>query len=359
MKNSYRIILISLLFFLPVSNSKGQAESKADDKYTLLTMPFNKRPLAMYKSQLQVNAGYNFSIRSKFFDAGGSVQNLKDFGTASVSHYYFLGIKYGITDFLELLAETSYLRCGNRSESETFLSTTPTGGSNQITINRLDESKGFGDLLLQASVRLPLEYKNYDLMVRGGYYLPVSGFEPLEPTIEFTDYTDVNSFTVNYRFNNKNGFGVPVFIISATGKFTANKFAVTAGYTMRDPVKEGKSIRWDEYIEDQSFTFYSSEYNYLLNRITFIEGSFHYQAAGWLDVSLGGSYIHASKGWTEYWGNKYSNPEEKLLTVEPSFEIQVSPLLRIKEYVGIPLSGESIRSPFYIFTTFSFNIFPF
>ena len=90
-----------------------------------------------------------------------------------------------------------------------------------------------------------------------------------------------------------------------------------------------------------------------------INSSIHYQAAGWFDINLKGSYFKSDGGWTEYWGIKYANPEITLFTLEPGFEIQISPSLTIYQVAGISLTGKSTDAPFYMFTTLSFNLFPF
>jgi hypothetical protein len=71
------------------------------------------------------------------------------------------------------------------------------------------------------------------------------------------------------------------------------------------------------------------------------------------------SFYRTRGGWTEYWGNKYSNPGRRLINLEPGFELQVSPSITIYQVAGFPLSGKNNDAPFYLFTTISFNMFPF
>ena len=93
-------ILISLIAILVVSVPlNAQQSSPSRDKYTLLTMPYNKRPLTLYRGQFQLNAGYKFAVRARQFDANGKKIILKDQGVASVYHYYHIEMKYGVTSF--------------------------------------------------------------------------------------------------------------------------------------------------------------------------------------------------------------------------------------------------------------------
>jgi len=340
-------------------SASSQTSSSTHDKYSLLTMPYNKRPLNIYKGQIQLNTGYKFAVRSRSFNNLGDVIVLKDKGNSSVLHYYFIEMKYGLTDFLEIGAETNYMKRGIRSESTTYLSANSLGTTDVISVNNLKEFTGMSDILLFASLRLPFEYKRFDIGIRGGVFLPTAQYEQSKPTHSVTDVSAANSFTVNYHFNNKNGFGVPVYYVSAAAKFTVSKFALEADFTLREPVKEGTNITWEQTMVDKAFSYYNKPYQYLLDRTIMVDASVHFQATGWFNIYMNGSYFKTSDGWTEYWGNKYRNPEMKLFTIEPGFEIQISPSLTIYQIAGFPLSGKNADAPFYLFTTVSFNSFPF
>jgi hypothetical protein len=357
-----RIIVVSVIIavcLIPSVPVISQTNSASGDKYTLLTMPYINRPLTLYKGQLQVNTGYKFAVRSRSFNNTGDVIVLKDKGNSSVLHYYFIELKYGLTGFIEFGAETNYMRRGIRSESTTYLSTNATGKTDEISVNDLKEFRGMSDLFLYTTLRLPFDYKWFDLGIRGGLFLPTSRSEPLEPTHTIVTATTANSYTINYHFNNKNGFGVPVYCVSAAMKLTLSKFALEADFTLREPIKEGTNIRWEQTLLNKTFSYYNKPYQYLLDRTTMVNLSVHYQATGWFNIYLNSSSFQTSEGWTEYLGNKYKNPEMQLFTLEPGFEIQISPSLTIYQIAGLPLSGKNSDAPFYLFTTVSFNIFPF
>jgi hypothetical protein len=353
MKQTWFFTLVLSLCLIPY-NVTGQNEASARDKYTLLTMPYNKRPLALYKGQFQANAGYKFAVRTKSFDINGDKIGLKENGSASILHYYFLDIKYGITDFIELGAETNYMKHGIRSESVSYLS-----GSDQISVNSLNETKGMGDILVTATLRPPIEYKIFDFGLKGGISLPTGRYIPLQPTHSITDITATNSYTINYHFNNTNGSGVPLYLVSAIAKFSFAKLSAEAEGSILIPSKEGESIRWQQSMDNRIFYYTNESYQYFLSRSLRINASIHYQAAGWFDINLNGSYFKSDGGWTEYWGIKYANTVKSLFTLEPGYEIQVSPSLTIYQIAGIPIAGKSIDAPFYLFTTLSFNMFPF
>lgn len=347
---AHLIIFTCLLYY----NASGQDNKGSKDKYTLLTMAYNQRPLLLYKGQLQINTSYKFAARTKSFDSEGNRISLKDEGSASMIHTYIYEIKYGITDFIELGIDSYYLRNGIRSESGSTLS-----GSYSITTNRLDEYKGMGDMTISAALRPPIEYRLFDFSLRGGITLPLAKYKPSEPSHSITGYSSPNNFTINYQYNYKNGTGVSMYNISAAGKFTFSKISLEARGIYRFPSAEGESIRWGWTRTGSSFTYYSTPYKYLPDRMLIINGSLHYQAAGWLDLFAGAWMSKYTSGWTEYYGNKYANPEVSLLTLEPGFELQIAPSLTIYQYAGFQISGKNCDAPFYVLTTLSFNMFPF
>lgn len=354
MRQNWFLAFIFLLYIYPFVPVRGQKETQANDKYTLLTIPYNKRPLSLYSGQFQANGGYKFSVRTHSFDTDGEKISLKEDGKASILHYYYFGLRYGVNDFIEVGAESNYIRNGIRTESVSYFS-----GSDVISVNTLNENKGMGDILISTTLRLPFEYKWFDFGLKGAISLPTARFKPLQPTHTITDSTAANSFTVNYQFNNTNGNGVVLLLVLAEAKFSYSKFSVETSGAYREPVKEGKSIRWGQTLYGSKFSYYSKPYQYLLSRSLMFNFSIHYQAAGWFDIRMNGSYLKSDGGWTEAWGNKYANPEISLFALEPGFEIQISPSLKVYQVAGFPLTGKSTEASFYMFTTFSLNMFPF
>jgi hypothetical protein len=344
-------IVLSLISFIQVSS---QTSSGARDKYSLLTMPYIQRPLTLYKGQLQTNAGYKFALRSRSYDSDGDVIDLKENGNSSVLHYYFLELRYGVLNFLELGAEINYSSRGIRSETLFYGPL-----ANMIKVTNLSEFKGMGDLFVYTSIRLPFDYKKFDFRVSGGMFLPTANQEPEKPTHTITDYYNDMSYTINYHYNNRNGYGVPLWQASAQAKFAFSKFAAELSFSYRDPLNEGTNIRWDETLTGQTFIYTKSSYSYIPDKMISIDGSIHYQPVGWFNLYLGSGYVKYFDGWTEYWGIKYGNPEISLLTLQPGYEIVVSPSFRLSQTVGFALAGKNSDAPFFMVTTLSYNIFPF
>lgn len=353
-----KIIIALLLISALNCSSFGQVPAGQKDKYTLLTMPYNLRQLTLYRGQFTINAGYKFAVRSLSYDENGEKVVRINTGSGSVYHYYFADIRYGLTNFLELGAETNFIRRGMRAETSTYTSATITGTSS-ITVNKLTEMKGLGDILLLATLRPPVEYRWIDFSITGGLFLPSSKYKPEKPTDIVTNVTAADSYTVNYHYNYTNGYGVPVYLMAGTVKAGIKKFTFQADLTFKTPKKEGTSIRWEENLANQKFSYNDKSYKYLLSNSWMINCSLHFQATGWFDLFLEGSWLKTIGGWTEYWGNKYKNPETRLLTVEPGFELQISPSLTIYQVAGFPLSGKNSDAPFYLFTTVRFSNFIF
>lgn len=359
MRISVIITLIISAMLLPALSVSGQIAGKERDKYTLLTMPYNMRPLTLYRGQFQANAGYKFAVRTQSYNADGEVVLLKNNGTGSVYHYYFVDIRYGLTNFIELAAETNFIRRGVREESSTYVSANLTA-TDRITVNKLSEVKGMGDILLLATFRPPMQYKWFDFSTTGGIFLPSSKYEPPKPTHTVqTSLVSANSYTVNYHYNYTNGYGVPVYLVAASLKLNIKKFTVETDFAFRTPQKEGNNIRWEESLVDKAFSYYDKTYKYLLSNSYTLNTSVHYQATGWFDLNLNGSFGKTKGGWTEHWGKKYINPETMLLCIEPGFELQISPRMTICQVAGFPLKGKGSDAPFYLFTTVRFSNFLF
>lgn len=353
------IIFAFFILLLMPAVADSQNVTGVRDKYILLTMPYNQRPLNLYSGQLQINAGYKFAVRAQSFDSNGNLVNLKANGTGSVYHYYFAEIKYGLTDFIELGVETDYLRRGVRDATTNTISVT-TSATEIVTLNKLTESKGMGDLFIYTAFRLPVEYRWFDFGVKGGMFLPSAKHEAKQPTNTVqSSLTASNEYTVNLHYNYTNGYGVPVYYIGTSAKAGFGKFSTEATWSMQTPMKEGTSIKWEETLTEKVFSYRDKSYKYLLSNAFNTNITFHYQATGWFNVFLNGSFYRTKGGWTEYWGNKYKNPEKRLVNIEPGFELQISPTITIYQVAGFPVKGKNCDAPFYMFTTLSYNFFPF
>ncbi len=347
------ILTILIVAFIPATLSlKGQSTT-GSDKYSILTEPFSKRPVSMHMGQLQLNTGYSFSIRTKSYDPDGEKIGLKEDGSASVIHSYRFNLRYGILEFLEAGAEMNWFKQGIRGKTINYIS-----GPDYISVNELTEFKGFEDLRLWLTLSLPFAIDNFDLAVENGISVPTARHEPDEPAHTYQPLGGLSAL-INYHYNNNNGTGVPVWNTSACLRLTANKVTLFASGAIFSPMKEGSSIRWNETLVNEKFIYNQESYTYMPPARIDIYASLHYQATGWLDLYCGLNSSSESGGWTEQYGIKYANPENGLIYLQPGLEIQVSPLVRLSEVAGFAVSGHAVDAPFFILTSFSFNMMPF
>ena len=73
MKSKYISALLFCIVLIPFIPINCQTTSQGTDKYTLLTMPYNKRPLSLYRGQFQANAGYKFAVNGRSYDSNGDI----------------------------------------------------------------------------------------------------------------------------------------------------------------------------------------------------------------------------------------------------------------------------------------------
>jgi hypothetical protein len=349
------ICLIIVVTLLSASMVAQEPEGQRD-KYLLLTTPYNQRQLTLYKGQFQLNTGYKFAVQSRSYDSDGKIVYLTNKGTGSVYHYYFADLSYGILDFVEAGVEVNYIRHGMRNESSTYISTSASGTSN-VTLNKITEVKGPGDILFFTTLRQPFRFKFIDISVTAGLYLPSSQFKPQQPADKVTNTAVANTYVINSYSRYTNGYGVPVYLLAASLKTSVNKFSFAADLTIRTPRTEGENIRWQATLTDSKFTYANRTYKYLLSNEYSANGEIHYQPVGWFNFYLGCNWLRTKGGWTESYGTKYKNPESSLVTINPGFELQVSPTLTVFEVAGFPVSGKNSYAPFFIYTTVRFSNF--
>jgi len=352
-RNIVKILILNILLVAPAGIIVGQEQSENSDKYSILTEPFNLRPINLHKGQFQINAGYRLSVRTKSFDDTGTRIGLLEDGSASIQHAYVFNVKYGILEFFEVGAAMNFFRQGVRGITRNYFS-----GFDYITINELNEFNGFEDIHLRASLSLPFKVDNFDFAIEGGISLPTARHEPDEPTHTFVPLGG-QSYIFNYHYNNNNGTGVPVWKLSATFQLTIDKITLLSTGSFYSPVSEGTGAIWDESFINNKFIYEKTPFSYLPSRSLNLFASVHYQAIGWLDLFIGFDHFQTSGGFTEQYGNKYANPVKGLSYIQAGLEVQVSPLIRLNEVAGFALSGRNTDGPFYILTSLSFNMIPF
>lgn len=346
MNHPYTLLTLFLSGFL------FQGLQAQEDKYTLLTEPFNQRPVAMHKGQLQFNAGYRLAARTGLYDNAGEKIDLKEDGTAVAGHGYFFDLRFGILEFLEVAAEMNYLKQGIRGLTREYIS-----NNDWLTVTELTEYKGFEDFLLSATLRLPFLPDFADLGFTGFCSFPTAKHKPPRPghTIEHTDPLQ-NWTTISYRHYEKNGSGTLFYGAGGTAKIRAGHFAAMFSGLYMTPAGETESTRWDADLTGSTFTYTESTYSLKPPAELDINAAAHYQAAGWLNLFLGGEYYRTIGGWFEKYSQKYACPEMSLTALSAGFEIQVSPRLRLLEYARFPVGGRNTYSSFIIHTGLSYNL---
>lgn len=352
MKINYLITTIIFIVFTGHISSQAQ-QASSSDKYTLLTEPFNLRPINVHKGQLQFNAGYQMSIRTKYYDSDGELAGLAEDASASIQHSYLLSMKYGVLEFFELGAEMNYHKKGVREATENFLS-----GINLVTINTLKEYNGFEDLFLYGSLSLPFDADLVDFALKGGVSINSAKHKPDKPDHTY-DYFGLGSYTFNYHYKNHNGTGTPVWKAGADLQVSINKITLYTNVLFSSPLREVESFYWSEFFENGKFIYTSNNYKFLPQESFNIYASLHYQALNWLDLSLAYNKLKSTGGWISYNDVKYSVPNLGLDNLEMGLEIQVSPLIRLSEVAGFTIGGQNADGPFYIMTSLSFNMIPF
>lgn len=359
-----RIFIYLCLPWIMTPFAEGQTARSSRDIYVLLTTPYNLRPLSPYRGQVKAEGGYKFSVRSNSYNSEGQTQKITNMNTGSVYHYYYATVEYGVTDFFGISAETDMIRLGQREVTVKYESVTA-NSRDQVTTSTLKETKGLGDLLLMATLRFP-ERKNWiDISATGGLYIPVAEHEAQMPanTIKVVTSTTANITTttsqINIKENYRHGYGVPVFLLSASVKGGYWKYSSELKFSFLTPKEEGISTGWSTSLVDKVFTYTKKTYSYLLSNAFSFDGSLHYQATGWFDIYLNTEYRASRGGWTEKSGIRYANLETSVLAIEPGFELQVSPSLQISQTAGFPLSGRNAEAPFWLFTSLKYSFFPF
>lgn len=310
------------------------------------------RPLTVHKNQLQINAGYDFSMLSRRIDESGNRINLSKAGIASAMHTFPMDVRYGILEFLELSTGTSYKKSGIRSEDYWIFS-----GSSKIRIQDINEHKGFEDIFLKLGLRLPLKLKSFDWSVSGSVTLPVAKYKPDKPNHEAILVDPVNnSYIFNCHYNNRFGTGVPTLKTGSAVKLRTDRIAVRASANYLEAFSSGENINWKSRRIYEEFEYTDLSYKYLPSQVINCSGVFTYQAIAWFSQFVLIDYYKIYGGWSEITGKRVANEDRYYLFVSFGFEIQVSPYLRLFQLVELPGWGNNTDAPVCFTTNLSFNI---
>lgn len=323
------------------------------DRYSLLTEPFINRSVSMHKGQIQINPAYQISISGGYFENNGEKTSLQEDGAAVIGHSSFFNIKYGLFEYLELGAEMNYFKRGIRNTTVNYLDLYET-----VTITELIENKGFEDLLLSGTFRLPLNLDILDIALSAFYLLPVSDYNPETPNHSVESIVDGSVYTTISLYETiPNGQGVSSYGFGSEFKLRFSNFAVSGAGSYIIPTGEGLKVYWLENLVDEAFEYEEVEFAYLPMSKLNANLNIHYQPSGWFHLFGGLNMMIYGSGWFERNGLKYGYPEVLLYDFGAGFEIQISPSIRLMEQMRFPIGGQNSYSSFSIFTGLSFNMF--
>lgn len=330
-----------------------------EDKYTLLTEPYVKRPVSMHKGQIQMNGAYRLSVTNGYFEADGSKTDLVTDGRAVVGHRYTLDMHYGILEFLEAGVAIDFFKQGIRSRTISYFEI-QNSLQKELDVYEITERRGLGDLWFSATVRLPFDIQYFDFGLTGYYALPVSEHQPEKPEHSFTMVNPDGTWNIiQYHFKEKYGTGVPQYGMGGVIKLRLSRIAIEAMGAILIPQEPGMNSYWTSELIGQTFTYHKSEYQYLPQNLSTGSISLHFQPVEWMHVYSEGYYALHYGGWFEQNNQRYAYPVLKYYSLNLGMEIVVTPTLRIHEFIALPLKGENGYANLFIHTGISLNLIPF
>lgn len=342
----------SLLLFLLLLSAN--ALSQTDKIYEILTEPYTRRPLVLHKGQLQMNAGYRYSMASKEFDRNGKRLNFEEKGKTFFSNDFRFSFTYGIIEYIQLSAVLDYI---------SSVTTTPDlvlGNAGNIgNISVLDETSGINDLEINLSFRLPPVINHFDLSVKAGLSAPTGKARPDRPThsINPPDPLD-GSFETAYHYHSNPGYGTPTYFLGSNLQYSTSRFALLIMGCYNTGTGQTESIKWNHRLNAGEFLYSEVVYNHLVGHSGSISGSGAIQIFPWFSVYGQFGYFISSGGWTEITGTKIAIPESTIGIITAGYEIQVSTHIRFEQNVNIPVSGKEHLVDLMFHSGFSYNLIP-
>jgi len=167
-----------------------------------------------------------------------------------------------------------------------------------------------------------------------------------------------DSMDIRYQYHHKFGNGVPVGRLGTSMKLRFNKLAVEASFHMNKTLKEGESVYWQSRLTDGEIEYREITYQYDLGQTFDYYAAIAYQAIDWLAVVLSFDGIDSSGGWTTETGKKVGTGNISLHSLGVGYEIQVSPNLRLNQYLQLPVSGKDMMAYWIFQTGVSVNFIP-
>ena len=310
------------------------------------------RRFTLYKGQIRVEGTYEFFAIKSAYDENGNKENLSERGISSNQHSFNTNIRYGIIDYLDIEARLKYKNKNFRGEPVYIIG----APSPPLQLFTDVTTKGFEDIYLGLNGRFPIPTNKLDLGGTIGIFLPTANSESEQPENSLT--TDDLGDVVNYYYQENWGYGVSSLYYKGFIKFRVKDFAIAAYYESRVPNGESQNLTWSSRLNDSDvFEYMSVPYQYQIPQKTHINAQIEYQLYNWINIFFSYSYFQSNGGWTESSGSKVATPEEKLMLVNPGYEVLITQKLWLRQGVNLPVYGENIRAPFSIYITMYYNLF--
>ena len=342
------LVCISVLFALSLASGQSPKDS------ILMAERSIDRPLTLHKGQIRIEAGYAFSSVTRRFDTDGEVVKLfEEEGYTFVRQAFLVDLRYGILENLSFTIASTYKAQTERHE-EVYVSSTD---GQLAQLFEIRSKKGIEDLFVGLTARAPFTSRKVDLIIQGGLYVPVGAKEDSRPDHSVEQIEGGRKFT--YRYGSFWGYSDLAASFGGGIKYRTKAYAFTALVSYDYPLGESKNLQWTYQLVDDNFEYKSDPYAYQVPANLKFNLEIERQITPWFDLSLLFHGEQSNGGWEEINGQRYSIATIQLYSINPGYEIIVTPKLWLRQRVSIPLWGENSESPFSIYTSLVYNFFPF
>jgi hypothetical protein len=308
------------------------------------------RPLTLHRGQLRIEGGYGLSAVTRRFDLDGDKIHLRDEGRSFVQHQWLVDVRYGLLENLTLIFSTNFRRQSERTEQVLTV-------TDEVTeLFEIKHRTGMEDPLLALSARAPFTSPALDIILTGGMYLPVSTYKEKVPDHKIED---VGYRSIVYNYYQKWGNGVLVGVIGGNLKYRGQDFAFTGSFLYNHPLGVTENVQWQHQLVNNQFQYQQQSYQYQLpNRIHF-SVELEQQLSPWFVLTAILSGDKTTGGWNEVNGVRYTWPGQAFYSINPGYEILVTPKIWLRQRMILPVLGQATDAPFSIYSSLVYNFFPF
>ncbi len=339
-------------YFIPILflciNELGYSQEAS--AFSLLTEKYTQKPITVHKGQFQFNSGYNLSILNRKFDSDGSIINLRKEGTVGVKHLFPFEIKFGVLEYLQIEAGINYAKTGIRNQNQLIV-----GNTAYLDRDELIQVAGPDDLYLGLDLRAPTSLSFLDIVLSAGYYLAVSNNEPDKPEHFYLADTS-GRVDINYDYKTKFSSGVNSLSIAGSLKYKSPKISATGSYQFISGIEDGESITWITTLSGNTLEYYSAKYNFNIGQRMEWKAEAAFQAIDWLTLMISGRGYTIKNAWSEITTKKVGIKAESLIVGKLGYEIQITPSLRLNQFLCYPFAGKNSMAAFTFMTGLSVNL---